>query len=243
MLFGLQNAPGKFQLTMSVILWSVKSQLALMYLEDIAIFSKTPKKHIYLGRKALLLLYKAVVTLKLKKCNFFTDTNDYIGQVTHTGRFQLTLHTTDSMRELKQPTILTELRSFLGLWNVFRRFVRSFARVTSTEPITRENGANTFVLHNSKEFRAVDKVKIALISAPVVELPYYDGRMTLDTSAWNIQIGSILLQKDTYNTTKPLEYWSRLLTKAIRLHAKRMSGNCLVCFAPQTILRTWPRGT
>lgn len=37
--------------------------------------------------------------------------------------------TTDAIKGLKQPTIITELRYFLGLYNFFRRFVPYFAHI------------------------------------------------------------------------------------------------------------------
>lgn len=44
--FGLQNALSTFQRTIDVILFTVRRQFALVYLDDIMVFSKAPEEHI-----------------------------------------------------------------------------------------------------------------------------------------------------------------------------------------------------
>lgn len=53
--FGLKNAPGTFQQTMDVIVACVNWQFALVYLEDIVIFLKTPEERIEHVRQVLTL--------------------------------------------------------------------------------------------------------------------------------------------------------------------------------------------
>lgn len=44
--FGLHNAPGAFHRTLDATLYSVKWQIALVYLDNIVIVTKTPEQHI-----------------------------------------------------------------------------------------------------------------------------------------------------------------------------------------------------
>lgn len=44
--FGLKNAPETFQRSIDAIIASVKSQLEIMYLDDVIIFSNYPEDHI-----------------------------------------------------------------------------------------------------------------------------------------------------------------------------------------------------
>lgn len=53
---GLQNIPDTFQRTMNVILSSVKWQFTLVHMDDIMIYSETPKQHTAHVCKVLLLL-------------------------------------------------------------------------------------------------------------------------------------------------------------------------------------------
>lgn len=56
-------------------------------------------------------------------------------------------------------------------------------------------------------------LKLALTAPPVLALPYSGGHLTLNTDAYNAQIGCVFLQKQLDNKTKFIDYWSRLLTE------------------------------
>lgn len=67
---GLQNTPDSFQHTVDVMLSTVRSEFSLLYLEDIVIFSISPREHIGHVQTVLALLHNAGVTLKLKIAGF-----------------------------------------------------------------------------------------------------------------------------------------------------------------------------
>lgn len=67
MMFVLKNAPGTFQYAMDVILSTIQWKVSLMYLDDIVIFSRSPKAHMKNFRLVLALLQNGGVTIKLKK--------------------------------------------------------------------------------------------------------------------------------------------------------------------------------
>lgn len=112
--FQLRNAPETFQHTIHVILVNVKWHFAFANLDSIVMFSKTTKQYINYVREVLSLLNSAGSTLKIK-CIFFSNSVEHLGHVLRYGRLQLASHTTDTMRELKPPTSITVLGSFLGL--------------------------------------------------------------------------------------------------------------------------------
>lgn len=72
-------------------------------------------EHIIHVRIFLALLNKMGVTLKLKKCSFVTEANDYLGQTIRPSRLEVASHTTDAICELKALTSLTKLHSLPGL--------------------------------------------------------------------------------------------------------------------------------
>lgn len=198
------------RLALSSVRWTLRWQYALSYLDDIVIFSRTPQEHIGHVRKVLTLLHDAGVTLQLKKCKFFTETINYLGHVIRPRRLDISSHTTDAIRGLKALTSLTELRSFLGLCNVFRRFVPNFARLAAPlhQRLKKDQPA-TFGSLNEEELNSMNSLKNALISPPVLALPNNSGHLTLDTDACNVQVGCVLLQQQPDDTTKPIGYWSR----------------------------------
>lgn len=66
MTFGLQNAPDTFQRTTDVILFTLKWQFALDYLDDVVVLLRAPEEHIFHVQHVLTLLNTAGATLKLK---------------------------------------------------------------------------------------------------------------------------------------------------------------------------------
>lgn len=70
----------------------------------------------------------AVMTLKLKNCTFSTEATYYPGHVIRSGCLELAKNTIDSLAKLEHPSTHTDLFSFLGLYNVFRRPVPNFTR-------------------------------------------------------------------------------------------------------------------
>jgi len=69
--FGLTNAPATFQRALAIILFGVKWQSCLIYLDDVIVYSKTEKEHVGHVDRVLRLLRGAGVTLRLPKCSSF----------------------------------------------------------------------------------------------------------------------------------------------------------------------------
>lgn len=92
---------------------------------------KSPRDHIERVQRVLEVLYKAVVTIKLKKSKIFDEYTGYFGHVTRSGRLDIAKQTAYTVTVLEEPTTRTELRSFLGFCNVARRFVSNIAWLTA----------------------------------------------------------------------------------------------------------------
>ena len=87
--FGLKNAPATFQRAVDIILSRVKWKTALVYLDDVIIYSKTVTEHFAHVREVLRLLRDAGVSLKLSKCAFFENSVTYLGHVIRPRRLEV----------------------------------------------------------------------------------------------------------------------------------------------------------
>ena len=129
--FGLCNAPASFQRAMDVILAAYRWKTCLVYLDDVIVFSKTFEEHLKNVSDILHCLKEAGFSLKLAKCSFFKQQVDYLGHVVMPGKLAVAKRTTEAVQNFKVPTTQTHIKSFLGLCNVYRRFVPNFARVAA----------------------------------------------------------------------------------------------------------------
>lgn len=102
-----------------------------MYLYDVIFFSNTVEDHILHVRYVLTLLRDVVVSFNLKKCFFFHKIVYYLGHFISPGSSEVSSQATDAVQKLKAPRTVTELRSFLGVFNIFRRFFPNFARISA----------------------------------------------------------------------------------------------------------------
>lgn len=94
------------------------------------------------------------------KCSFLADVVDYIDLVIRPRHLNLASHTTDVIRALEPPTSISELKSFLGIGNVFQQFFLHFARIAAllNERLKKYQPA-TSLLISSKELDATEILK------------------------------------------------------------------------------------
>lgn len=109
--------------------------VALIYQDDITAFSKFRDVPYHIFWCVLWLHYEAIVSLNLKKRKYFAEMIHYLGNAFWASHPELALHTTDAVMKFKHPTTQTKLRFFLGLCNVFRRFIPNF--VCLSVPLTK----------------------------------------------------------------------------------------------------------
>jgi len=75
------------------------------------------------------------------KCHFFQEEVENLGHVTRPGRVHVLQKNLRALRGLRYPETQTQMKSFLGMCGVYRRFVADFAKIA--KPLT------AFVEHGS----------------------------------------------------------------------------------------------
>ena len=215
--FGLCNAPATFQRTLDIILSRYRWQSCLVYLDDIIIFSPDYESHLEHVDRVLSALQSAGVSLKLRKCNFFADSVDYLGHVITPGKLHVSTTNTDAVRGFKAPRTQTELKSFLGLCNVYRRFVPNFARTAAPlQQFLCKGQPYELPEFNEDQYHAFNLLKQAISEPPVLRLPQSNLPYSLDTDACQHQIGCALMQTHPDGMRYPIGFWSRSLSPAER---------------------------
>ena len=234
--FGLCNAPATFQRTLDILLAGLRWQSCLVYLEDIIVFSRSIEDHFKHLCEILAILEEAGLSLKLKKCNFFTKTVDDLGHVIRPGKLEVADKNTAALQGFKEPTTQTQLRSFLGMCNVYRRFVPNFARVAAplNQLLKKGKGPDLEPLDEAQR-GAFELLKQALSEPPVLRLPQKDLPYSVDTDASAYQIGCAFMQTYSDGTRHPIGFWSRSLTPVEKNYSKGERECLAVVWAAQLL--------
>ena len=188
--FGLTNAPATFQRALDIVLSKFKWKTALVYIDDVVIFSKSVEDHLRHVDEVLTALSTAGVSLRLRKSKFFTKTIEYLGHIVRPGTIEVNEASTKSLREAKYPETLTELRSFLGFTNVYRKFIRGYTKKAKPlYDLLQGNPPKNLPPLDDEQKRSFHELIAAVLSPPVLALPRSDLSYSLDTDASDYQIG------------------------------------------------------
>lgn len=121
------------------------------------------------------------------------------------------------LRQAQTPKTEKDLRSFLGMCNAYRRFVKDYAKgARQLLAMTSTNMSDPRPAVDKEQTQAFEELKHRLTRTPILALSRRNGKYTVDTDASASQDGSILLHEQPDGAYKPVGYWSRVLTPAER---------------------------
>ena len=127
--FGLTNAPATFQRLMESCLGDLHLNWCIIYLDDIIVFSETPQEHIKRLHGVFQKLASAGLKLKPNKCEFFKKKITYLGHVVSEKGIEVDPKKTEAVWKWPVPKTVTDVRSFLGFTNQYRKFIPKYAHV------------------------------------------------------------------------------------------------------------------
>ena len=123
--FGLAQAPAFFQHLMNKVLDNCS--FAMMYLDDIIIFSNMEEEHLAHIKEIFRRLEAADLKMKRSKCDFFNKHIHYLGHLISADGIQPLKDKLDMIHDMPAPRNSKEVKQFLGLAGYYRKFVLHFA--------------------------------------------------------------------------------------------------------------------
>lgn len=112
--------------------------------------------------------------------------------------------TINAAHDLKLPRNKAQLKRFLGLCHIYRRFVQNFGRVAT---LLKTYKPRTFDNLMQEEHDRLVTLHDKLVSAPVLSLTRSRGHLSLDTNACNMQNGCVSMQEQPEQTRPLPQYW------------------------------------
>jgi len=190
--FGLKGAPATFQNYMDVVFQPYLGKFVVVYIDDVAVFSKTREEHLQHLRIVFETMRKHKVFAKRRKCFFMQKKIPYLGHYISKEGIETDPKKIEAVKNWPIPTSVKQVRHFMGLAGYYRKFIRGFADLARplTE-LTKETVPYEWTPHCQQAF---DKLKEALMSAPILQTPNYDKDFVVTTDASNFAIGGVLAQ-------------------------------------------------
>ena len=150
-------------------------------MDDIIVHSADVATHLGHLREVLHCMRDRKLAVKCKKCEFMRDKLVYLGHVVQAGGVSPDPAKVEAIAKLSPPADVSQLRSFLGCCNFYKRFVKHYAEIAA--PLTDLLGSKVQWVWGAAEQTAFDTLKQALCTAPVLLMPDLQGDFVVDTDA------------------------------------------------------------
>ena len=160
------------------------------------------------------------------------------------GKLSVAAENTKSFTHAKFPKNTTQLRSFLGAANVFRRLLAGYSSIARPlNGMLRKDVEPDCDSPKPDQFEAFETLKRKLLTAPLLGLPKTNKQYMNVTDGSVYQLGATLLQKqdETKNEWTPIGYWSKTLTNTERNYSTT-ERDCHFFVWAVTTLRTYIEG-
>ena len=212
--FGLKNAGQSFQRLMDEVLRGLP--YTFVYLDDILVASRTQEEHMEHLREVLQRLETNGLVINKEKCVFNQRSVDFLGHHVSEEGVRPLQAKVEAIIEFPQPKTRSQLQSFLGMLNFYRRFIRGAAAILKllTDSTKGGGGKSSKVQWTEEMNQSFDAAKKALAAATQLAHPIPGAEIALAVDASNSHVGAVMQQRRPGGGWQPLGFFSRKLTAA-----------------------------
>lgn len=204
MCFGLKNAPAEFQKFIDLVLGNELtntiqknfdiSNNVFKYMDDIIVVSEDFDYHLTLLKEVFYRLRQASLKINWGKSEFCAKEIKYLGFIVDEYGVRTNPEKVRPILEYPAPRNVKEVRRVIGMLSWYRKFVPNFS--DKIAPLTALLKKSSKFLWGSCEQKALDFIKEALTTAPILARPKWElGVFYLQTDASDFALGGVLTQR------------------------------------------------
>ena len=217
---GMKTLGAVFQKLVDLIVGELQPRCVVVYIDDITIFSNSINKHLHDVDKLLAKLDGANLKVNLNKCSFCKKEVLVLGHIVSKEGISPNPKKVEAILESRRPASVTEVKSFLGVVNFYRKFIKNCSTVE--EPLillTRGNKKKGCYFWSEEQEAAFTRLKGMLAKAPVLRFPDWANLFWIECDASSVGIGAVISQLeigDGEMIRRPISFASRALNRAER---------------------------
>jgi len=132
---GLTNAPAHFMYLMNSVFRPELDKFVVVFIDDILVYSENAQDHEKHLRNVLTRLREHQLYAKFSKCEFWLKKVPFLGHILSEDGISVDPSKVQEVLDWKAPTLVHEVRSFLGLAGYYRRFIPDFSKIA--KPMTK----------------------------------------------------------------------------------------------------------
>ena len=210
--YGLCNTLATFQWLMQNCLGELNLTYALIYLDDVIVFSQTEEDHLIWLRAVFEHFREHGLKLKPSKCHFLWKEITFLGHKVSEEGMKPGEKGLKSIAEMAPPRNYTEIWRFLSATGFFWRFIKNYVHIARPLNDLLEGEASKWKAQpvdlTPEAVEAFDLLKTKGVIAPVLAFADFEKPFLLETDTSSCSLGVVLSQKQDDNKYHLVTYAS-----------------------------------
>ena len=213
--YGLCNALATFQRLMQNCLGELNLTFALIYLDDVIVFSRTEEEHLHHLRVVFAHFLEHGLKLKLSKCHSLQDEITFLGHEISAEGMKPGMANLKAIAKMAPSKMYTKIWRFTGMTGFFRHFIKGYSKIA--KPLNDPLGGEASKLKAEEvelpldALKAFEGLKLRCMMVPVLVFADFKKPFRLETDASKEGLGAVLLQESDDGHYHPVAFASHEL--------------------------------
>jgi exodeoxyribonuclease III len=218
---GIKQGPATFSRFIDRVFSGLKWEVCVTYIDDVVVYTKSYEAHMEALEKIFSRVREYGLFFKPEKCKILTQELKFLGHVISKEGIRLDEDKTKAVADMPKPKTRKQLRSTLGFFGYFRKYIKGFSRIVSPLQTQLRGGTKDDKVHSRGKVdwtdpaatRAWDYIIKALTTPPILTHPDWSEPFSVHVDACKHGLGAVLTQKRSDGLECIIMYASKSLTE------------------------------